>query len=144
MLTALRSGSFVTRERMRVYSLLLLVAYVATIVVLLATARGIVDTVGRPIGTDFANVYAAGRLTLAGQTPICTGAVQDPWAAAAAGGSTVAAVGVITTSALSEAPALSVTVSRSVATPHEGTVRVAVGELAPVICTGRPSTWDQA
>jgi alpha-1,2-mannosyltransferase len=65
MLAALRSGSFVTRERMRVYSLLLLVAYVATIVVLLATARGIVDTAGRPIGTDFANVYAAGKLALA-------------------------------------------------------------------------------
>jgi hypothetical protein len=67
MLAALRSGSFVTRERMRVYSLLLLVAYVATIVVLLATARGIVDTAGRPIGTDFANVYAAGKLALAGE-----------------------------------------------------------------------------
>jgi alpha-1,2-mannosyltransferase len=67
MLAALRSGSFVTRERMRAYSLLLLVAYIATIVVLLATARGIVDTAGRPIGTDFANVYAAGKLALAGE-----------------------------------------------------------------------------
>src|SRR5436190_1699137 len=67
MLAALRSGSFVTPERMRAYSLLLLVAYVATIVVLLATARGIVDTAGRPIGTDFANVYAAGKLALAGE-----------------------------------------------------------------------------
>ena len=56
-----------TRQRMRVYSLLLLVAYVATIVVLLATAHGIVDTAGRPIGTDFANVYAAGKLALAGE-----------------------------------------------------------------------------
>jgi hypothetical protein len=52
---------------MRVYSLLLLVAYAATIVVLLATANGIVDTAGRPIGTDFANVYAAGKLALAGE-----------------------------------------------------------------------------
>ena len=56
-----------TRARMRVYSLLLLVAYAATIVVLLATANGIVDTAGRPIGTDFANVYAAGKLALAGE-----------------------------------------------------------------------------
>src|SRR5213595_2591873 len=67
MLAALRSGSFVTRERMRAYSLLLLVAYVATIVALLATAHGIVDAAGRPIGTDFANVYAAGKLALAGE-----------------------------------------------------------------------------
>ena len=67
MLTALRSGSFVTRERMRVYCVLLLLAYVATIVALLATAHGIVDAAGRPIGTDFANVYAAGKLALAGR-----------------------------------------------------------------------------
>ena len=67
MLAALRSGSFVTRQRVRVYSSLLLVAYVAAIVVLLATANGIVDAAGRPIGTDFANVYAAGKLALAGE-----------------------------------------------------------------------------
>jgi alpha-1,2-mannosyltransferase len=70
VLTALRSGSFVTRERMRVYSALLLVAYVATIVMLLATGDGIVDKAGRPIGTDFANVYAAGKLALEGQAPL--------------------------------------------------------------------------
>jgi hypothetical protein len=67
MLSALRSGSYVTPERRRVYSILLLVAYIATIVALLATADGIVDRAGRPIGTDFANVYAAGRLALDGQ-----------------------------------------------------------------------------
>ena len=52
---------------MRIYSVLLLVAYVATIVGLLATANGIVDAAGRPLGTDFANVYAAGKLALAGE-----------------------------------------------------------------------------
>ena len=67
MLAALRSGSFVTRQRMRVYSILLLVAYVATVVALLATADGNVDAAGRPLGTDFANVYAAGKLALAGE-----------------------------------------------------------------------------
>ena len=66
MLAALRSGSFVTLQRMRVYSALLLVAYVATIVALVATADGIVDKAGRPLGTDFANVYSAGRLVLRG------------------------------------------------------------------------------
>jgi alpha-1,2-mannosyltransferase len=70
MLTALRSGSFVTRERMRVYSLLLLMAYVTTIAALVATADGIVDKAGRPLGTDFANVYAAGKLALEGQAPL--------------------------------------------------------------------------
>ena len=67
MLTALRSGCFVTRGRMRVYGALLLLAYVATIIALLATARGVVDAAGRPLGADFASVYAAGRLALAGE-----------------------------------------------------------------------------
>ena len=67
MLAALTSGSFVTRQRMRVYSLLLVASYVAALIALLATAHGIVDAAGRPIGTDFANVYAAGELVLAGE-----------------------------------------------------------------------------
>jgi hypothetical protein len=67
VLAALRSGSFVTRQRMRVYGILLLVAYVAAIVALLVTAHGIVDAAGRPLGTDFANIYAAGKLALAGE-----------------------------------------------------------------------------
>ena len=57
MLQALRSGSFVTRERLRVYSILLLAAYAVAIVALLATSDGRVDRAGRPLGTDFANVY---------------------------------------------------------------------------------------
>ena len=69
MLAALRSGSLVTRQRMRVYSALLLAAYIATIVALLATAHGVVDAAGRPLGTDFANVYAAGKLALASEAP---------------------------------------------------------------------------
>jgi glycosyl transferase family 87 len=52
---------------MRVYSILLLVAYIATMAALLATADGIVDAAGRPLGTDFANVYAAGKLAGAGE-----------------------------------------------------------------------------
>jgi alpha-1,2-mannosyltransferase len=67
MLQALRSGSFVTRERLRVYSILLLVAYAVAIVALLATSDGRVDRAGRPLGTDFANVYSAGRLALDGK-----------------------------------------------------------------------------
>jgi Glycosyltransferase family 87 len=67
VLAALRSGSFVTRGRMRVYSALLLAAYIAGIIGLLATANGNVDAMGRPLGTDFANVYAAGKLALDGK-----------------------------------------------------------------------------
>ncbi len=67
MLEALRSGSFLTRQRLRVYCALLLIAYAVAITALLATSEGIVDRAGRPLGTDFADVYAAGRLALAGK-----------------------------------------------------------------------------
>jgi len=70
MLSAIRSGSFVTRQRLRGYSVLLLAAYVATIVALVATADGIVDKAGRPLGTDFANVYAAGKLAHEGRAAL--------------------------------------------------------------------------
>ncbi len=67
MLQALGSGSFLSAQRVRVYSALLLAAYVAAIVALLATKDGINDRFGRPLGTDFANVYAAGRMALEGR-----------------------------------------------------------------------------
>jgi hypothetical protein len=70
MLSALRSGSFLTRQRLRIYCLLLLVTYVGTIAALVATADGIVDMAGRPLGSDFANVYSAGRLALEGKAAL--------------------------------------------------------------------------
>ena len=70
MLQALRSGSFITRQRLRVYSMLLLAAYAITVVMLLATSDGRVDRAGRPLGTDFANVYAAGRMALQGKAAL--------------------------------------------------------------------------
>jgi len=70
MLAAVGSGSFVTRGRMRGYCMLLLVAYVVAIGALLATADGLVDRAGRPLGTDFANVYAAGKLAHEGRAAL--------------------------------------------------------------------------
>jgi alpha-1,2-mannosyltransferase len=70
MLAAWRSGSFITLGRLRVYSILLLAAYAAAIVALLATADGIVDRAGRPLGTDFANIYAAGQLAREGKAAL--------------------------------------------------------------------------
>jgi hypothetical protein len=70
MLTAVRTGSFLTRRRATVYCALLLTAYAAAIVALLATADGIVDFAERPLGTDFANVYAAGMLAGEGKAAL--------------------------------------------------------------------------
>jgi Glycosyltransferase family 87 len=62
MRAALKSGRLVTLARLRGYSLLLIGGYIIALVALLATADGIVDYAGRPLGTDFMNVYAAGKL----------------------------------------------------------------------------------
>ena len=64
----LRSGAWLTRERMRLVALAVLVASAAALVFLVATSNGLNDYQGRPIGTDFSAVYAAGAMALDGQS----------------------------------------------------------------------------
>ena len=63
---ALRSGEWLTRERIRLVALAVLIASAAGFLYLVVTATGGVDRQGRPIGTDFSNVYAAGTYVLEG------------------------------------------------------------------------------
>jgi hypothetical protein len=63
----LRSGAWLTRERVRLVALALLTAYVIGAGFLIATSDGRDDRFGRPLGTDFSNVYAAGTYVLEGQ-----------------------------------------------------------------------------
>jgi hypothetical protein len=67
MLDMMRSGGWVTRERMRLVAYGLLIAYAAGLAYLFGTANGLNDAIGRPLGTDFSNVYAAGTLVLDGE-----------------------------------------------------------------------------
>jgi alpha-1,2-mannosyltransferase len=62
----LRSGAWVTRERVRLVAVAVLVASAAGFLYLLVTANGLVDSLGRPLGTDFSNVCAAGTYVRAG------------------------------------------------------------------------------
>jgi Glycosyltransferase family 87 len=64
---ALRTGAWLTRERVRICAVTLLIAYAAAVVFLFATAQGLNDFKGRPLGADYSNVYAAGTLALDGQ-----------------------------------------------------------------------------
>ncbi|MBV9980725.1 glycosyltransferase family 87 protein [Bradyrhizobium sp.] len=64
---ALQSGRWLTASRIRGYSLILLVLGIVTAVAWVALSDRMVDRNGKPIGTDFSNVYAAGRLTWRGQ-----------------------------------------------------------------------------
>ena len=67
MLDMMRSGDWVTRERVRLVAFGLLIAYAAGLAYLVGTANGLNDAIGRPLGTDFSNVYAAGTLVLDGE-----------------------------------------------------------------------------
>lgn len=62
MFKVLWDGRFLTRERARLWSFAILFATVIAIVWLGATAHGLNDYRGRPLGTDFSDVYAAGTL----------------------------------------------------------------------------------
>ncbi len=67
MLEGMRSGHWLTRERIRLVAAALLTAFAAALAWLALTATGPNDAMGRPLGTDFSNVYAAGTLVLDGQ-----------------------------------------------------------------------------
>src|SRR5450631_2030486 len=63
----LRTGAWLTAERMRLVALALLAAFVLGAGFLIATSNGLNDRFGRPLGTDFSNIYAAGTYVLEGQ-----------------------------------------------------------------------------
>jgi alpha-1,2-mannosyltransferase len=67
LINSLRSGDWLTRERMRLVAFAVLLASVIGLVVLIAKSDGYLDWRGHPIGTDFANVYAAGTYVLEGR-----------------------------------------------------------------------------
>jgi alpha-1,2-mannosyltransferase len=62
----LRSGEWLTCARIRGYSLILLGLYVIATALWIGLSDDLVDRNGKPIGTDFSNVYAAGRLVWQG------------------------------------------------------------------------------
>jgi hypothetical protein len=62
----LKSGDWLTAARARGYSLILLGICALAIAGWIAVSPGLIDPNGKPIGTDFSNVYAAGKLTWQG------------------------------------------------------------------------------
>lgn len=66
MLASLRSGNWLTPERIKVYSWLLIAQALIALGALAIFSNGLVDAWGRPLGTDFSNVWTAGRLLLDG------------------------------------------------------------------------------
>ncbi len=69
-----RTGEWLTPARARGYGLILLALCVLAAAGWVALSDGLIDRNGKPIGTDFSNVYAAGRLTWQGHA----GQAYDP------------------------------------------------------------------
>jgi len=61
-----RSGEWLTVERIRGYSLIVLAISVAAAMIWLGLAEGWSDRNGKPVGTDFSSFYAAGGFALEG------------------------------------------------------------------------------
>ena len=66
LISLLRSGDFLTRQRVTILAGGLIAGYALSLLFLLLTAQGLNDYAGRPLGTDFSNVYAAGVAAAAG------------------------------------------------------------------------------
>jgi hypothetical protein len=67
MLDMIRTGDWLTPARLRAYYVILLVFAVVGIGFLVARSDGLNDYQSRPLGTDFSNVYAAGKWVLEGR-----------------------------------------------------------------------------
>jgi alpha-1,2-mannosyltransferase len=65
--SGIASGAWLTLARLRAYALILLALAVLALGALFATSSGLNDYQGRPLGTDFSNVYAAGKYVLEGR-----------------------------------------------------------------------------
>jgi alpha-1,2-mannosyltransferase len=67
MLAALRNGEWITGERLRVYSRILLAFSAFSVIWVIATADGDMSANNQPLGTDFSQVWVAGKEVLAGR-----------------------------------------------------------------------------
>ena len=63
---SLATGMWLSRERVTRIAAICGIVSALCIIALLATAHGTLDYKGRPLGTDFSNVWTAGKMTLDG------------------------------------------------------------------------------
>ena len=66
ILDHVRTGDWITPRRVRAYSIIMLGLAVAILGAWIIGSDGLIDRNGKPVGTDFSNVYAAGTLALRG------------------------------------------------------------------------------
>ncbi len=69
MIRSLRSGDWLTADRIRAVATVSLALSCLSILWLLVTSHGTLDAWGRPLGTDFSDVWTAGQMALDGRAP---------------------------------------------------------------------------
>ena len=69
MIGQLRSGDWLTADRVRAAGLVSLALTCLSLLYLLVTSHGTLDAWGRPLGTDFSDVWTAGQMALDGRAP---------------------------------------------------------------------------
>jgi hypothetical protein len=69
MYRQLRSGDWLTADRIRAVATVSLALGLLSILYLLVTSHGTLDAWGRPLGTDFSDVWTAGQMALDGRAP---------------------------------------------------------------------------
>ncbi|MBV8566394.1 MAG: DUF2029 domain-containing protein [Methylobacteriaceae bacterium] len=67
MIESFRRGDWLTQARLIFYPRLLLVGFALAVAFLFVTSDGRMDIAGRPLGTDFSQVWAAGTFVLEGR-----------------------------------------------------------------------------
>lgn len=67
---AIRDGRWLNVERLTAYATILILGYALNEAWLFATADGVLDSLGRPLGTDFANVWSSGKAALEGRPEV--------------------------------------------------------------------------
>jgi hypothetical protein len=66
---ALANGRWLTRERVKGVAILSGIASLLSLLYLFGFGYGTLDPLGRPLGTDFSNVWSAGSMALHGRAP---------------------------------------------------------------------------
>ena len=64
---SIRNGSWLAHERLTRIAWLFLAVSIASLAWLFATSKGTLDALGRPLGTDFSNVWTAGTMVIDGR-----------------------------------------------------------------------------
>ena len=66
MLSLFRSGAWLTEARIRAYCVILIAGSIFGVLLIVLRLHGLLDSTGQPLGSDFSQVWVAGRAVISG------------------------------------------------------------------------------